>query len=80
MKIITVSPKGQITIPKKMREKCKFNKYAMMTKGNSILLTPIKISMDPNLEDFKKDGMLNMAKAWDTDEDAVWDEFFEKKD
>ena len=43
MKIITISSKGQVTIPKSMRDKIQAKEYIFELKGENIILKPIKI-------------------------------------
>lgn len=43
MKIVTISPQGQITIPKELRTKINTKKWLMEIEENNIILKPIKI-------------------------------------
>ena len=51
--IITISPKGQITIPKRERDKLLSSKMLFEKQGNTFVLKPVKIEVLGNdLEDF----------------------------
>ena len=52
MKVITVSPKGQITVPTEFRKKMKVKQYVFEMHGNSIVLKPVRIQI---LENSKED-------------------------
>lgn len=75
MNIVTISPKGQITIPKEFREgmpkQCLFEK-----KGSSIIIRPIKIELiGDEIADF---GLLatKSFEFWENTADDVYQEFY----
>ena len=82
MKIVTLSPKGQITIPKEYREKIKIKQYAFDFNGKTITLIPIKIKLlTPKKK--KKDELDNFEKLseksfdfWNNKQDDIYQEFF----
>jgi AbrB family looped-hinge helix DNA binding protein len=59
MKLITVSPKGQITIPTEFRKKLSVKQYIFEMHGNTIILKPVKIQV---LED-EKEQLTNLTQA-----------------
>ena len=81
MKILTVSPKGQITIPKKERALCKHNKYMMETKGNTIILRPVEYKLLESKDELK--GLENLAESsldfWNDQAEDIYQKFYDKK-
>ena len=81
--IVTVSPKGQITIPVSERKKCKYNKYLLELKGKTIILRPIEIKVlgkavsEDDLKDFSSLAETSFS-FWDNPEDDIYDEFYNK--
>ena len=79
MQIIKVSPKGQITIPKKAREACDSGQYLFEMNGRTIILRPVQIVIAKDeLNDF---GFLS-EKAfsfWDNKDDDIYQEFYNQK-
>ena len=49
MKVITTSSRGQITIPKKIRDRFDTDYFKISTKGDSIVLTPFEPDLKPGL-------------------------------
>lgn len=79
MQILKISPKGQITIPKKMRNFYKNKSVAMEVVNKTIVLYPLKIEIE---KDDVKDFSTLSEKAfsfWDNPEDDVYQKFYEKK-
>lgn len=83
MYIVTVSPKGQITIPKAEREKCKQGKYALIVKGENIILRPIEVKITGGKE--TDNELVNFAALaehsfsfWDNEEDDIYQQFYQK--
>lgn len=79
MQILTISPKGQITIPKKLREFYKNKSVAMEVINKTIVLYPIKLAVEKeDLADFA----LLAQKAfdfWDNAQDDIYEEFYKRK-
>lgn len=71
-----VSPKGQITIPKKYRELCDTGNFALEVSGKTIILKPIEIKF---VED-KAEGFAALGKSsfefWNNEDDDIYDEFY----
>lgn len=79
MELLKISPKGQITIPQKVRNLFKHNKVAFEIKGTTITLRPIKIEV---VHDETEDFFALAEKAydfWNNSEDDVYDEFYNQK-
>lgn len=79
MQILKVSPKGQITIPKKYRDLCDTGNFALVVKGKTLLLKPVIIQpIEDDLEGFEVLGK-SAFDFWDNDEDDLYDEFYKDK-
>ena len=74
MKILKVSPKGQITIPKTAREGT--DRYLFEMKGKVIVLRPVVIKpVGDGLEGFS--GLADKSfDFWNDKEDDVYQEFY----
>lgn len=82
MTIITLSPKGQLTIPVSARKKLLSQKFLFEMEGNSIKLTPVKIEI---IEEQKNDELSQISALaeksfdfWNNDVDDVYQEYFLK--
>lgn len=76
--IVTVSPKGQITIPVQERKKIKAQKYLLEVIGNTITMKPIRIEII-------KDDTAEIAKLseqsfdfWDNKKDDIYQKFYQQ--
>jgi len=49
MKVITASSRGQITIPKKIRDNFDTDYFKIKKEGQSIILTPVEPDLKPGL-------------------------------
>lgn len=80
MQILKISPKGQITIPKKYRDLCKTGNFGMEVSGKTIILKPVEIKLieEDELKDFGALG-LSAFDFWDNKEDDIYDEFYKDK-
>lgn len=79
MQILKISPKGQITIPKKMRNFYKNKSVAMEVINKTIILYPIKIEIEKDdLKDFSKLAEKSFS-FWDNPKDDIYEEFYQKK-
>lgn len=79
MQIIKVSPKGQVTIPKHLRELCGTGSFALETVGKTIILRPIEIKVvEDGLGDFAALGE-KAFEFWDNNEDDIYQEFYKDK-
>lgn len=76
MKIVKVSPKGQITLPKSARDKFKTSAFAVETSEKTIILKPMTVATD--LRDESADFGLLAESAldfWNDPAENVWDDF-----
>lgn len=79
MQILKVSPKGQITIPKKLRKLCKTGSFAIETNGKSIILRPVEIKiLDDDLANFSALSEKSF-QFWDNKDDNIFQKFYENK-
>lgn len=79
MQILKVSPKGQITIPKKYREFCNTGNFALEVNGKSIILKPVEIRMiESETENFAALG-LSAFNFWNNEKDDTYDDFYKNK-
>ena len=77
--IVSVSPKGQITIPVSERANCKSKKYGLKVMGGTIILRPIEIKFaDDDLKDFAKLAEKSFS-FWDNEDDDIYEEFYKKQ-
>ncbi len=78
MHLIKISPKGQITIPKELRELYPNKTLALSVVNNQIVLSPVKFTV------VKEDGsdLERLAEKafdfWDNDSDDIYQKFYEK--
>ena len=78
MKILKVSPKGQVTIPKKFRDLCETGQFALEVQGKTIILRPIEIKVvKDELEDFAALSEKSFD-FWNDESDDIYQEFYEK--
>lgn len=74
VKTVKVSDKGQIAIPKEMRNILQIEKgdeVLLIAEGNIIIIEKIK---KENFRDILKLSESTAQKIWDNDEDEVWNE------
>ena len=72
--VITVGEKGQIVIPKKMRDLYKIEKGTKLLvkeEGSSIVISPIRLD-DKHIFMLASEGTLK--KIWDNPYDERWDD------
>ncbi|QQR54668.1 hypothetical protein IPG41_05770 [Candidatus Peregrinibacteria bacterium] len=77
--ILSISPKGQITIPVSERRKFKHQKCLLEEKSNCFVLKPIEIKvLEDDLEDFNA-----LAESsfdfWSTNADDVYQNHLDQK-
>lgn len=79
MNIVKVSPKGQITIPKKAREFCDSGQYLFEMNGKTIILRPIVLKVEEDdLEGFA--GLAEKSFSfWEDEKDDVYQDFYNDK-
>ncbi len=82
--IVTVSSKGQITLPMAQRKKSPYKKYLLENQGINLILKPIEIR---GIEESKETGKLDIDKDfhklandsfsfWNNSEDTAQEEFY----
>lgn len=79
--ILTLSPKGQITLPAKERKKFPYRKWILKTKGNSLILQPIEIKVVENVvQEADMEGLSALANPsfefWQNDKDDIYGQFY----
>ncbi len=81
MKVVKISPKGQVTIPKSWREKVDADHYIFEMDGNIIILKPLKIKAPSKNK--KSDGLKNFGALaessfdfWHDSSDDVYQDFY----
>lgn len=75
--ILTVSPKGQITIPVALRNQFKSNKLMLKLKGNSMVLVPLQlVPQEEELKEFSKLSKKSF-EFWDNPEDDIYQEYYD---
>lgn len=77
MQIVKVSPKGQITIPKEIRDHCQTNTMGIEITGKTITLRPIEIKIVNEQDENKDFGLLSKKSFsfWNDSEEDAWDKF-----
>ncbi|MBI2463835.1 AbrB/MazE/SpoVT family DNA-binding domain-containing protein [Candidatus Peregrinibacteria bacterium] len=79
MKVVKISPKGQITIPKEYRQKIHFDQYMINMEGQSIVLKPVKIEIiGESGDELRNFGLLSEKSFdfWNNVEDDIYDSFY----
>lgn len=73
MKLLKVSPQGQITIPKTNRIA---EQYILETNGNTLILRPVEIKpLDDDLLDFS--GLANQSfQFWNDESEDIYQDFY----
>lgn len=87
MKILSVSPKGQITIPVSERHKCKTNKYVLEIEDDILILKPIQIRVLASWKSKRKfnemDNFSQLALSsfdfWNNGADDIYQKFYENQ-
>lgn len=85
MKILSVSPKGQITIPVSERAKLKADKYLLEVDGDILILKPIEIRVfAPRKRSGKTDELHDFSQLavssfdfWNNSADDIYQQFYE---
>lgn len=79
MQIVKISPKGQITIPKRLRKLCKTGSFALDVTGKTIVLRPIEIKIiHDDLENFSALAEKSLD-FWNNEQDDIYQKFYNKK-
>lgn len=80
--IVTISPKGQITIPASERVKFKnFKKFQLEVNGVSIIIKPVKIAVIENGDELDNFHLLadSSFDFWNDPDEDVYDNFYKSK-
>ncbi|MBI4256881.1 AbrB/MazE/SpoVT family DNA-binding domain-containing protein [Candidatus Uhrbacteria bacterium] len=76
MNILKVSPKGQVTIPRHVRNLIKTDRLLFEMKGKVITLKPMKLEVDEAISNFS-DLASKSFEFWDNKQDDVYQTFYE---
>jgi AbrB family looped-hinge helix DNA binding protein len=85
MAIVKMSEKGQIAIPKEIRESMKLDKgdeLVVLQKNGTIMLEKsekVAEELEDDFEDVRRMGMESLRDVWDNKEDEIWDKLYKKK-
>lgn len=75
--LLTVSPKGQITIPVKERRKFQHQKCLLEVRNKVFTLKPVEIKIvEEDLEDFAALGQSSF-EFWDNPQDDIYHRYYE---
>ena len=81
MKTVTVSGKGQISIPQEIRKRLaveKGSELVLILKDKKLLIckaSDISQSLEDDFEDIIRYSELSLKKTWDNEEDEVWNAY-----
>lgn len=79
--IVTVSGKGQISIPQEIRKQLaveKGSKLVVVLKDKKLLIrkaSDISQSIEDSFDDVVQHSELSLKKIWDGEEDEVWNKY-----
>ncbi len=85
IRTIRVSEKGQIALPKDVRESAKIDigdSLILIQKDKKIMLEKAEIIESKTKEDFKdlvKLSEMSLKSLWDNEEDEIWSNCLKKK-
>lgn len=86
MKIVRVSPKGQITIPKEYRARVSTDQYSFEQEEDTFVLRPVQLAFmrlpkgeNDDEEDFGKISE-KAFEFWNNPADDVYEEFYKKRE
>lgn len=81
MKTVTVSGKGQISIPREIRKQLaveKGSKLVIVLKDKKLLIrkaSDISQSIEDSFEDVVRYSERSLEEIWDNEEDEVWNRY-----
>lgn len=81
VRTVTVSGKGQISIPQEIRKQLaveKGSKLVIILKDKKLLIrkvSDISQSMEDGFDDMVQHSELSLKKIWDNEEDEVWNRY-----
>lgn len=85
VKTIKVSEKGQIALPKDVRDSADIeigDRLLLVQKGKSILLEKTEViekKMKDDFKDIRKLSEISLKKLWDNPGDEIWNSYLKKK-
>jgi AbrB family looped-hinge helix DNA binding protein len=85
LKTVTISQKGQITIPRNLQRKMgikKGDRFILVARGDNIMLkkSPAIIkSIEDDFSDIIATSEHSLRKLWLNKEDDIWDTYLEEK-
>lgn len=85
IKTIKVSEKGQIALPKDVRESAEIgigDNLILIQRGGKIMLEKAEIIESKTKDDFKdlvKISEMSLKSLWDNEEDDIWNSYLKKK-
>ncbi len=76
--IVTLSPKGQFTLPVAERKKLNHRQFMLEMKGKMIVLKPIEIQVLESPDDLDNFSQLASSsfEFWNSDKDDVYEAFY----
>lgn len=78
--ILTISPKGQITIPVVERAKFRYQKCLLEAKNNTFVLKPVEIKV---ISEDELEGFSELAVSgfdfWENAQDDIYQNYYENK-
>jgi AbrB family looped-hinge helix DNA binding protein len=86
IKTVTISQKGQITIPRAIQRKMgikKGDRFVLVARGNNIILkrSPAIIkSIEDDFSDILAISEHSLGKIWLNKEDNIWDTYLEEEE
>lgn len=86
MKIVRVSPKGQITIPKEYRTKVATDQYSFEQEDGKFVLRPITVQVirigDKEEDELKDFGKLSEKsfEFWNNEDDDIYQNFYNQSE
>jgi antitoxin PrlF len=86
LKTVTISQKGQITIPRNLQRKMgikKGDRFILVARGDNIMLkkSPVIIkSIEDDFSDIIATSEHSLRKLWLNKEDDIWDTYLEEEE
>ena len=79
--IVTLSPKGQITIPIAERSKFRSNKYLLQVSSKTFTLKPVSFKVEGENDDMEGFEKLSEKSFdfWNNSSDDIYQNFYENK-
>jgi AbrB family looped-hinge helix DNA binding protein len=84
MKIVKISEKGQIAIPREIQREMNLEKgdeLVLTESKNEILIQKkerVKKLIEDDFADMREEAYKNLAKMWDNEEDEIWESYLKK--